>query len=556
MRETVTEILTGALDRALQDGVFSLEDHPVIQLEVPKDPRFGDFSTNLAMILAGRCGRPPREIAAALMDRISDPDGMIDRCEVAGPGFINFFLREDYWLRVLHDIEVAGDDYGKSDLGKGKRVLLEFVSANPTGPLHIGHGRGAVVGDALARILQSAGFHVTREFYVNDAGRQLSTLGRSVWIRYRQLLGEEIPFPSEDSYPGEYVIEIAKEIRNREQDRYLSMSEEEVIPLFADHAAHVILDGIRSDLVRMDVRFDRFFSEKTLFEGGGVEECLSSLEKKGLVYREENGALVLRTSNFGDDKDRVLIKGNGEYTYFASDIAYHQDKLERGGDLLINIWGADHHGYVPRMRSALSALGYDGNLLTVLLIQMVNLLREGKPVRMGKRTGEFVTLSEVIDEVGNDVARFFFLLRRSDSHLDFDLDLAKTQSNENPVYYVQYAHARICSVFRQAEGKGIRPPEGREVKLSVLTLPEERKLMKLLGTYPEVVEGAATAMEPHRIPFYLQDLAAHLHAYYFKHRIISDDREKTLARLFLIGAVRTVIANALNLIGVTAPESM
>lgn len=556
LKETLTEMLADSIDRAREDGTLPLNKRPAVQLDIPKDSLLGDFASNLAMVLARDLKRSPREIAKVVIDHLSDPEGLIDRCEVAGPGFINFFLKEDYWVRVLRDIEAKGDAYGKSSLGKGSRVIVEFVSANPTGPLHIGHGRGAVVGDVLCRILNASGYEVSREFYVNDAGKQVKDLGRSVWFRYRQLFDGTVPFPSEGVYPGEYILDIARQVRDRDRDLYLSMAEDEAISRLSDFGGSVMLNGIRSDLEKMDVRFDRFFSEKSLYEQGKVQACISELKEKNLVSEEENGALLLRTSLFGDDKDRVLIKGNGEYTYFASDIAYHRDKLERGPDRLIDIWGADHHGYVPRMKSIVQVLGHDADTLKVLLIQMVNLLREGKPVRMGKRTGEFVTLSEVLDEVGNDVARFFFLLRRSDSHLDFDLDLAKTQSNENPVYYVQYAHARICSIFRQAGDKGIPVPVGNDVNFDLLSLPEEKDLMRFLGTYPEVVEGAAVALEPHRIPFYLQELAARLHAYYFKHRIISEEQDKNLARLFLVGAVRTVIRNALNILGVSAPEKM
>ena len=544
------------MERARADGTLPLKKKHPIQLEVPRDSGFGDFASNLAMILARDLKRPPREIANVLIDHLEDPEGLIDKCEIAGPGFINFYLREDYWVSVLKEIQSFGNDYGRSELGKGTRVLIEFVSANPTGPLHIGHGRGAVVGDALVRILDAVGYEVAREFYINDAGRQLKELGRSILARYRQLFDEKVSFPSEGLYPGEYIVGIAKQIRDQDQDRYLSLDEDEAVSRLADVGSRVILDWIRADLERLDVRFDSFFSERSLFEDGKVQDCISELEQKKLLFREENGALVLQTSRLGDDKDRVLIKGNGEYTYFASDIAYHRNKLERKFNRLIDIWGADHHGYIPRMKSSIRALGHDAETLQVLLIQMVNLLRKGKPVRMGKRTGEFVTLSEVVDEVGNDVARFFFLLRRSDSHLDFDLDLAKSESNENPVYYVQYAHARICSVFRQAEERGIRAPSGEDVQFDLLSLPEEKEMMKFLGTYPEIVEAAAMTLEPHRIPFYLQELATRLHAYYFKHRIISEEHERTLARLFLVGAVRTVIKNALNLVGVSAPEKM
>ncbi len=556
MKTILKGILTETLESARQDKSLPLEQLPDIQLDVPKDSRFGDAATNLAMILAGPLKQPPRQIATVLIEHIPESNGLIDRCEIAGPGFINFFLKEDYWLGILQEIQTRGENYGHSLQGQGKSVLLEFVSANPTGPLHIGHGRGAVVGDALARILNAAGYKVTREFYINDAGRQLRVLGRSVWLRYRRLFDPSVSFPEEDVYPGEYVIEIAERIRDREGDRYLPRPEEEVIPHFADLAAGEMLQGITHDLKEIGVHFDHFFSERSLYEEGKVRECLSALEAKELLFHEENGACLLRTSDLGDDKDRVLIKGDGDYTYFSSDIAYHRDKMERGFDRLINIWGADHHGYVPRIQSAMGALGYDAGTLQVLLIQMVNLLRQGKPVRMGKRSGEFVTLSEVVEEVGRDVARYFFLLRRYDSQLDFDLDLAKTQSNENPVFYVQYAHARICSVFRQAEEKGFPLDRVAEAPLDRLDLPEERELIKLLSNFPNVVEGAADAMEPHRIPFYLQELASRLHAYYFKHRILSEDVEKSLARLCLIGAVRRVIHNALHLVGVSAPENM
>ncbi len=556
MKDTLTEMLADSIDRAREDGTLQLNKRPPVQLDIPKDSLLGDFASNLAMVLARDLKRSPLDIAKVVIDHLTDPEGLIDRCEVAGPGFINFFLKEDYWVRVLKDIEAKGDAYGKSALGKGSSVIVEFVSANPTGPLHIGHGRGAVVGDVLCRILDASGYQVSREFYVNDAGKQVKDLGRSVWFRYRQIFDSTVPFPSEGVYPGEYVLDIARQVQERYRDFYLSMAEDDAISKLSDFGCSVMLNGIRSDLEKMDVRFDRFFTEKSLYEQGKVQACISELKEKNLLLEEENGALVLRTSLFGDDKDRVLIKGNGDYTYFASDIAYHRDKLERGPDRLIDIWGADHHGYIPRMKSIIQVLGHDADTLKVLLIQMVNLLRDGKPVRMGKRTGEFVTLSEVLDEVGNDVARFFFLLRRSDSHLDFDLDLAKTESNENPVYYVQYAHARICSIFRQAWDKGIPVPASNDVNFDLLSLPEEKDLMRFLGTYPEVVEGAAMALEPHRIPFYLQELAARLHAYYFKHRIISEEQDKNLARLFLVGAVRTVIRNALNLLGVSAPEKM
>ncbi len=556
MKDTLMDLLNDSLERARRDGSLVIKTVPPIQLDVPKDASFGDFATNLAMVLSAKVKRPPREIARTLIDHISDLDGLIERCEIAGPGFINFYLREDYWLGILKEIDAAGETYGRSNLGKGRRVLIEFVSANPTGPLHIGHGRGAVVGDALARLLEAAGYAVHREFYVNDAGRQLRTLGRSVWIRYRQLFDGSVPFPEEDGYPGEYVIEIAEALRRRDGDGYLAMDETEAVERFSEFAAGQILGGIRADLDRMGIRFDSFFSERALYRDGKVEGCIAELDGKHLLFREENGALLLRTSTLGDDKDRVLIKGDGDYTYFASDIAYHRDKFARGFEELINLWGADHHGYVPRMKSAVRALGHDEDALRVVLIQMVNLLRDGRPVRMGKRRGEFVTLSEVLDEVGNDVARYFFLLRRSDSHLDFDLDLAKTESNENPVYYVQYAHARICSVFRQAEERGLSAPAADTVAVERLALPEEIDLMKHLATFPQIVEGAAMAMEPHRIPFYLQELATRLHAYYFKHRIISEDRELSGARLFLTASVRTVIRNGLALLGVSAPVTM
>ena len=478
----------------------------------------------------------------------------MEKVEIAGPGFLNFFIREDRWSSLLKIVESEGDRYGTATFGQGRRIQVEFVSANPTGPLHIGHARGAVVGDVMANILAAVGYGVFREYYINDAGNQMNNLGKSVLLRYRELLGRTEEFP-EGCYKGEYIRDLAAELLKRDGERYLGMDAMEAIPLLTTYAGAAILEGIKEDLLAFGVVFDLYFSERELYREDGVGSLLRTLEEKGFIYHEGN-ALWFRTTAFGDEKDRVVVRQNGDPTYFAADIAYHRNKFLRGFETVIDIWGADHHGYIPRMSAAVQALGYEKDALKVILVQLVNLLRDGKPVAMSTRSGEFDTLREVIDEVGKDAARYNFLMRRSDSHLDFDLELAKRQSNENPVYYVQYAYARICSIIRMAAERGCEAPRYDQAELGLLRLQEEIDLIKTITRFPEVVEGAARTLEPHRLTFYLNDTAAIFHSYYNKNKVISDDGALTGARLFLVKSVRTVLKNALTLLGVSAPEKM
>jgi arginyl-tRNA synthetase len=566
MKNAVVDIIRGALEESRRREELKVSAEPPIIVSAPREEGHGDLATTVAMVLASSEKRKPREIAEILVRNIRDEAAIIEKTEIAGPGFINFFLRNRYWTSVLRDAAEAGPEYGRSDAGRGEKVQVEFVSANPTGPLHVGHGRGAAVGDALAKLLSFAGYRVQREFYINDRGRQVRLLGESVWARACELQGTPYPFP-EEGYKGAYIRDIARSFVEEGMagaaDRLgvkdwaglASRPLEDVFPFVVSFAKESILAEIRRDLDDFGVSFDDWFSEESLYRGGKVDRVLAGLREKGIMYDNE-GAQWFATSRFGDDKDRVVIKQDGEMTYFASDIAYHEDKFLRGFDRVIDIWGADHHGYIPRMKAVVQALGRDPAKFEVLLVQLVNLLREGQPVAMGKREGEFVTLSEVVREVGKDAARYVFLTRRSDSHLDFDLELVKKQSAENPVYYVQYAHARLCSLFRQAADRGIVLPPIAEADLSLLALPEEVALAKQIAAFPELIEKAALAREPHRLTTYLQEIAGTLHAYYYKHRIIGDDLALTHARLHLMKGLKVVIGRALGILGVTAPERM
>jgi arginyl-tRNA synthetase len=554
MKQVLAALLENAIQSAVADGLLPAGELPPVEVDWTKDDGHGDYASNAAMVLAKPARKNPRDIAGILLERIDDTGQILERVEIAGPGFMNFFIREGCWLTLLKKVEDEGSRYGSSDLGKGRRIQVEFVSANPTGPLHIGHARGAVVGDVVANILAAVGYDVFREYYINDSGNQMNNLGKSVLLRYRELLGRKEVFP-EGCYKGEYIRDLAAELLRREGERYLDMDPEAAIPLLTTYAGGAILEGIKEDLRTFGVVFDLYFSERELYREDGVGILLRALEEKGFIYREGD-ALWFRTTAFGDEKDRVVIRQNGDPTYFAADIAYHRNKFLRGFDTVIDIWGADHHGYIPRMSAAVQALGYDKKALKVILIQLVNLLRDGKPVAMSTRSGEFDTLREVVDEVGKDAARYNFLMRRSDSHLDFDLELAKRQSSENPVYYVQYAYARICSILRMATERGYAAPLYGEAKLNLLNLTEELDLIKTITRFPEVVEGAARTLEPHRLTFYLNDLAAIFHSYYNKNKVISDDGELTAARMFLVKSVRTVLENALTMLGVSTPEKM
>ena len=553
MKKRLTKLLDEAIHDCTARGLIPEVALPFLEVGLPKDAGHGDYATNIAMILASRLKMNPRRIAEIIVAKMQSQEQILEKIEIAGPGFINFFIKDGVWCQLLQEIDDQGGHYGKNDLGGGRKVQVEFVSANPTGPLHIGHARGAVVGDVIANILVACHYDVFREYYINDAGNQMNNLGRSVLLRYQELRGEVTVFP-ENCYRGDYIKDIAQGIRQKEAGGQFSGQEQD-IPYYTAYAAAEILTGIKADLQDFGVVFDGYFSERELYQNDSVLKLLDVLEEKGFVYQID-GARWFKSTAFGDEKDRVVIRNNGEPTYFAADIAYHQHKYARGFDKVIDVWGADHHGYIPRLQAVVQALGYEKASLQIVLVQLVNLLRDGNPVAMSTRSGEFVTMKEVVDEVGKDAARYNFLLRRSDSHLDFDLELAKKQSNENPVYYVQYAHARICSIFNLAEERGYAIPFFGETDVRQLKLPEEIALIKAITRLPEVIEGAALALEPHRLTFYLIDLAGIFHNYYNKYRVVSDDRELTKARLLLVKAVRTVVSNTLNLLGVSAPQQM
>jgi len=541
-------------DAAVAAGIAASRDElPAFVVEVPKDKAHGDLATNAAMQLTRLAKRNPRQIAEAILEHLDRKSAMIESAEVAGPGFINFRLDKSYLYPVIGEVLRAGENYGRVNIGGGRKVQVEFVSANPTGSLHLGHARGAAVGDALCNLLDFAGYDVTREYYINDAGAQVTNLAKSIEARYRQQLGLEAEMP-EDGYYGEDIIGFAKELAEREGDRLLSLPDDERLRFFREYGLTRELEKIRRDLGRFRVRFDNWFSETSLYETGQVEAAVEALRERGMVY-EEDGAVWLESTRFGDDKNRVLVKQDGTYTYLTPDIAYHRDKYSRGYDRMINIWGADHHGYIPRMKAAMAALGHDPDRLVVLIAQMVSLYQNGEKVKMSKRTGKAVTMEDLMDEVGVDAIRYFFTMRSMDSHLDFDMDLAVSTSNDNPVYYVQYAHARICSIFRQAAEQGIAVDHDK-ADLTRLTAEAEFELLRKLGELPREVADAAESHAPHRIIRYVYELASMFHSYYKAERVITDDAAQTGARLALMAAIRIVIANVLRLIGVSAPERM
>ncbi len=526
---------------------------PFVEFEIPREEKFGDLATPVAMPLSKQLKRPPRSIAEDIIKLIGT-EGPFEKIEIAGPGFINMTFKNGYLSSGLKALLSKKEGYFRQDIGRGRRIQIEFVSANPTGPLHLGHGKGAAVGAALSNLLFAAGYRVEKEYYINDAGRQVRMLGLSVFAKYQQILGIEYPFP-EDGYRGDYIEDIAKKIIELHGNQYSEMGFQEAAEFFIDFSYQAMLSDIDRDLKDFGITFDSWQSERDLYARGGVEKAIDDLRSRGCLY-EENGALWFRSTDFGDDKDRVIIKGDGEYTYFASDIAYHRMKAERGFDEIVDIWGADHHGYIPRVRAVIQALGHPGGHLKVLLVQMVTLLRGGKPVQMSKRAGEFVTLREVIEEVGADTTKFIFLTRRPDSHLEFDLEAAKEQSSENPVFYVQYANARINSIFANAREKGIEAGEPEGIDFNLLSTPEELRIIKKLLAYTMIFEGAVIAHEPHRITFYLQELAGLFHPYYNRCRVITDDKELSRARLALCEAVRLVLKDGLGILGIKAPERM
>ncbi len=554
MKDRIARLILDAARTAFDKGQLPSATFEEVVIETPKHQQHGDFATNFALVSAKAQKMAPRKIAEILVANLADHDGIFAAVEIAGPGFINFHLRPEAWYPVLDEIHDRKLEYGASDLGQGRKVQVEFVSSNPTGPLHVGHGRGAAVGDAVANLLAFCGYDVQKEYYINDSGRQIRTLGLSVWLRGAELAGEQVDFP-EDCYQGDYIRDIAGQLRELKGDQLFRQQTDEAVMECARFATDQIISGIRNDLERFGVVFDQWFSEQSLYDSGEYERIVSQLEQEGVIYRKDD-ALWFRTSSFGDEKDRVVVRANGQPTYFASDIAYHRNKFERGFETVIDVWGADHHGYIPRLTAAVEAMGYRREQFKVILVQLVNLLRGGKPVAMSTRAGQFVTLADVIDEVGTDAARFIFLTRDTSSPLDFDLELAKQKSNDNPVYYVQYVHARICSIMAKAAERGIdtpRPAGGGGLQLDT---PEEIALIKTLARYPEAVATAAERMEPHRVTFFLMDLAARFHAYYNKHRVLTEDRQLTLSRLHLVEAVKLVIHNGLNLLGVSAPTKM
>ena len=586
MKTQLQQLIEAALSQLCNDGTLQLETLPSALVERTRDRTHGDFATNMAMVLAKQAKRNPRELAQLLLDALPESE-LVVKTEIAGPGFINFFVSDAAYATVIAQVLEQSSSYGKSQVGAGQKVLMEYVSANPTGPLHVGHGRGAAYGAATASLLKAAGYQVHREYYVNDAGRQMDILAASVWLRYLDLCGEEVTFPS-NGYQGDYIWDIAATLHREQQDtfRHPIATVLEGVPADepdgGDKELHIdgiieqartllgtalykqvhgaaleaILGGIRQDLLEFGVEYDEWFSEQSLMDDQTVDQAIEKLQGTGDIY-EEKGALWFRSTAYGDEKDRVVVRDNGLKTYFASDIAYHMNKLQRGYDKMIDIWGADHHGYVPRVRAALSAMGEEPDTLEVLLVQFASLFRGGEKVQMSTRSGSFVTLRELRQEVGDDAARFFYVLRKSEQHMDFDLDLAVSQSSENPVYYIQYAHARIHSVMRQLQEKGMSwdQEEGLNSQ-NLLTEEHEKSLMVAISRYPELLEGAALQREPHQLAHYLRDLAHELHTYYNSHHFIVEDQALRNARLTLINAARQVFVNGLTVLGVSATEEM
>ena len=586
IKEHILQLLNDAIALCQQNQSLPTELEYSLQLERTRDASHGDHACNVALMLAKQARAKPRDIATQIVEALSSSD-VIQKVEIAGPGFINFFVSQASTLNVIPDVLQNKEHYGHSDIGAGKRVQVEFVSANPTGPLHVGHGRGAAYGAAIADLLEAVGYEVHREYYVNDAGRQMDILATSVWLRYLELCGEDLPFPV-NGYKGDYVWDVAAKLHRENADKFQHSWNEIAADLPADEidggdkelyidalirsaqsllgdenyrfvfdtGLNYILADIKDDLGHFGIQYETWFSERSLTSTGDVDKAVQRLVDKGFTY-EKGGATWFKSTEFGDEKDRVLVRDNGQSTYFASDVAYHMNKLERGYDRVIDVWGADHHGYVPRVKAALQALGDDVEKLDVLLVQFAILYRGGEKAQMSTRSGEFVTLRQLRKEVGSDAARFFYVMRKCEQHLDFDLDLAKSQSSDNPMYYIQYAHARVCSVMRTLEEKGLKYDQQTGLdNLSQLVESHEESLITRLTRYPELLQNAAMQHEPHQLAHYLRDLANELHTYYNAHQFIVDEAEIRNARLTLIIAVRQVIANGLGLLGVSAPESM
>jgi len=586
LKEQLRQIIKTALTQLISQKSLPELVLPEIQIDRTKDKSHGDFACNIAMMLARQAKMNPRQIATLLIEELPETK-FITQVDIAGPGFINFTLSADAAQEIVKTVLQAGEQFGQSQLGAGKSVQVEFVSANPTGPLHVGHGRGAAYGSAVSNLLYTAGFKVHREYYVNDAGRQMDILATSVWLRYLEACGEKLVFPS-NGYKGDYVLTIANDIKTEQGDTFVKAVADVFESVAADEPAggdkeqHIddliakaqdllgdeayrqvfdaglqsILSEIRQDLSDFGTDYEEWFSERSLMEMGVVDKVITQLKAVDMLY-EQGGAWWFRSTQFGDEKDRVVVRNNGQTTYFASDIAYHLNKYQRGFDTVIDIWGSDHHGYIPRVKASLAAAGEDVERLKVLLVQFAVLYRGSEKVAMSTRSGQFVTLRELREEVGKDAARFFYVLRSADQHMDFDLELAKSQSNDNPVYYVQYAHARVCSVFRELSERGLAwdKAEGEQA-LSRLTEEHEQAIMSMLSRYPEVINSAAVNYTPHLLAHYLMDLARDFHTYYNAHQFIVDDHELSQARLTLITAVKQVISNGLGVLGVSAPGTM
>ncbi|MGB0544791.1 MAG: arginine--tRNA ligase [Candidatus Pseudothioglobus sp.] len=582
MKDQLQDLIKKCIQDLISKGIL-IEMPPNVRLDHTKDNSHGDYATNIALMLSKQAKMNPVDLAKIIVDQLEE-SSFINKIEIAGPGFINFFISDESSSSVVSEIIDQGALYGSSEIGQGKKVLLEYVSANPTGPLHVGHGRGAAYGATISNLLRAVGFKVDNEYYVNDAGRQMDILAVSIYLRYLSLCGENLRFP-DNGYQGQYIKDIAQVIYDTSGEEFYKKLD----LIFAnvskdgseggDKESHIdgliensksilgdsfraifqvgiesILGGIKSDLSEFGVVFEKWFSEQSLIDTGLSESCISKLKESEKVY-EKDGALWFKTTNYGDEKDRVVVRDNGNHTYFASDIAYHFDKFERGYDKIINVWGADHHGYISRVKASIDALGHSPDKLEILLVQFANLYRGGSKVQMSTRSGSFVTLEDLRKEVGNDAARFFYILRKSEQHMDFDLDLAKSKTNENPVYYIQYAHARICSVFRQANEKEMEVDHS-QANLSLLTEGIEKNIIKELSRYKSVLESSAIQYEPHQLAYYLRDLSTHFHSYYNACKFIVEDKHLTQARLSLIHATRQILINGLSILGVSAPESM
>ena len=582
MKDQLQDLIKKCIQDLISKGIL-IEMPPNVRLDHTKDNSHGDYATNIALMLSKQAKMKPVDLAKIIVDQLEE-SSFINKIEIAGPGFINFFISDESSSSVVSEIIDQEALYGSSEIGQGKKVLLEYVSANPTGPLHVGHGRGAAYGATISNLLRAVGFKVDNEYYVNDAGRQMDILAVSIYLRYLSLCGENLRFP-DNGYQGQYIKDIAQVIYESSGEEFYKKLD----LIFAnvskdgseggDKESHIdgliensksilgdsfraifqvgiesILGGIKSDLSEFGVVFEKWFSEQSLIDNGLSESCISKLKESQKVY-EKDGALWFKTTNYGDEKDRVVVRDNGNHTYFASDIAYHFDKFERGYDKIINVWGADHHGYISRVKASIDALGHSPDKLEILLVQFANLYRGGSKVQMSTRSGSFVTLEDLRKEVGNDAARFFYILRKSEQHMDFDLDLAKSKTNENPVYYIQYAHARICSVFRQANEKEMEVDHS-QANLSLLTEGIEKNIIKELSRYKSVLESSAIQYEPHQLAYYLRDLSTHFHSYYNACKFIVEDKHLTQARLSLIHATRQILINGLSILGVSAPESM